>query len=231
MNNAKKVLVLCLATSVLGALAGCSRQHRSLLVTEIGTTEFELYLNEEPSRRLTLGNGLVLSLTSATGAPPAPTVTSSIDLGAFGADMVGGSFLVIWQDGNYQGPPVAAEYIGGQAGRVPGIKVGQNTLNAVRMNPGEVRLSGSQNRFDGLLAIIPLWATDTIDDVVRYGRPKTDRPATGGAFTDASMEILGNPLGAIHLQRKWDPATAMVIDTDHEDDWEFVGQSIGAATP
>lgn len=210
------------ALALVALLAGCSgTEQRKLRITEVGTNRIEIYLDEVATRALTLGNGYQLRIDTSTGAP------SAIDLGAFGGSMAGGSFLIVWEDGNHSGPPVAAPFSGGQLGIVPGIKVESGFMGAIRSAPSEVRLTGSRNRASGLLVIIPLFTKDVVDDVVRFGLPSADRPATGGTFTPDST--LGNPSGSVHLQRRW--GAAGPVDTDSESDWVLSGQSWGVPTP
>jgi hypothetical protein len=227
MNSNRTVVVHLVLAAIFVMLSGCAgTEQRKLLVTEVGTTALELYLDEPPSRAMTLGSGLKLSFSSAMGT------SQTIDLGTFGGSMTGGSFLIVWESGSYQGVPVAEPFSGGQTGAVPGIKVAQGLLTGFRTLPTEVKLSGSRNRVSGLLAIFPLFKTDVIDDVVRFGTPVPDRPDSGGTFvpaTDPSL-ILNNPSGSVHLQRRWNGTTGPV-DTDDEADWQKLGQSWGVPTP
>ncbi len=226
MNKKSNGLAPGIAALILVALGGCAgTEQRKLLVSEVGTNALELYLNEPATNQLTLGSGYKLSFSSETGT------SSYIDLSVFGGNMGGGTFLVIWEDGSYQGAPVAEPYSRGQTGRVPGIKVAHALFTGFRTLPSEVRLNGTHNRVSGLLAIFPLFKTDTIDDVVRFGLPEADRPESGGTFVPASgNDLLSNPTGSLHLQRRWGGA-AGPVDTDHETDWINMGQSWGVATP
>jgi hypothetical protein len=226
MKNTISLRALVAGTLVLAMVTGCTgTKNRHLLVTEVGTTALELYLDEPSTNSMTLGSGYVLTLKSAMGA------SNSIDLGTFGGNMAGGSFLIVWEDGNYQGPPVAEQFSGGQTGAVPGIKIAHGLLTDLRTLPSEVRLSGTHNHVSGLLAIFPLFGSDVIDDVVRFGDPATDRPDTGGTFVASpGNPILVQPTGSVHLQRRWN-GTVGPIDTDHETDWQQLGQSWGVPTP
>jgi hypothetical protein len=202
-------------------LAGCSgTEQRKLLVSEVGTNRIELYLDEATTRALTLGSGYSLQITTATGT------SSTVGLGAFNGNLRGGEFLIVWEDGNHTGPPVAAPFSGGLLGNVPGIKVESGVVGDIRNAPGEVRLKGSRNRVSGLLVIFPLFTKDVVDDVVRFGLPSADRPSTGGTF--APNSTLGNPSGSVHLQRFW--GASAPIDTNSEADWQLLGQSWGART-
>lgn len=226
MNRQRQVLASGFAILAIGMLAGCTgTQQRHLLVSEVASNALELYLNEPASNQLTLGAGYYLTFSSGTAAP------NSIDLSVFGGNMAGGTFLVIWEESGYQGAPVAEQFSRGQTGRVPGIKVADGVLDGFRTAPSEVRLTGTHNRVSGLLAIFPLFKTDTIDDVVRFGLPETGRPSSGGTFVMASgTDLLPNPSGSVHLQRKWN-GTSGPLDTDSETDWVGFGQSWGVPTP
>jgi hypothetical protein len=227
MNSNRSVVVHLVVAATCVMITGCAgTEQRKLLVSEVGTTALELYLDEPPTNAMTLGSGLKLSFSSAMGA------SHTIDLGAFGGSITGGSFLIIWESGNYQGLPVAEPFSGGQTGAVPGIKVAHGLLTDFRTLPSEVKLSGSRNRVSGLLAIFPLFKTDVIDDVVRFGTPVPDRPDSGGTFVPAADPslILDNPSGSVHLQRRWN-GSAGPVDTDNEADWQKLGQSWGVVTP
>jgi hypothetical protein len=101
-------------------------------------------------------------------------------------------------------------------------------MNGFDAAPSEARLLGQRNVFSRLIVVIPFFRTDVIDDVVRFGTPEADRPASGGTYQ--SNGTLGNPSGSTHLQRSWAAAGAPQ-DSDQEADWILYGQSWGTRTP
>lgn len=211
-----------MAVALLAFFSGCSgTEQRKLIITEVSSNRVEIYFDEATNRAITLGNGYGLQISTSTGT------SNTVGLGALGGTMQGGSFLIVWEDGGHMGPPIAAPFSGGQLGAVPGIKVESGFMGDIRTAPGEIRLKGSRNRVSGLLAIFPLFTKDVVDDVVRFGLPAADRPATGGVFTASST--LGNPSGSVHLQRSW--GASAPIDTNSEADWVLLGQSWGVRTP
>ena len=204
-------------------LAGCDgTQTRNLLLTEVGKNRVELYLDEPTNRSITLGSGYRLAVSTATGT------ANTVDLGTFGRAMPGGSFFMVWEEAGYAGPPVAEDFSGGQQGAVPGIKVEDGFMSGFDVAPSEARLLGRRNVFSRLIVIIPFFRTDVIDDIVRFGAPEADRPASGGTFQ--SNGSLGNPSGSVHLQRSW-AGSGAPQDNDDEADWILFGQSWGAPTP
>jgi hypothetical protein len=104
---------------VLAALsAGCQKNWK-LEITEVDKKDIELYLDHPTDEALSL-RGMNVTWVSSAGH------RRSIDLGLVPDALRGGEFLVIWEYRNYSGPPVAEQYSGGAAGRVPGIKVAAN---------------------------------------------------------------------------------------------------------
>lgn len=217
-----------MARSTLGSVAlallicGCQgTQARHLRITEVGRRAVELHL-DEPTGSLTLGGSYTLSIRTSTGTD------SSIALGTFTQPIPAGGYFMVWSEAGYSGPIVVEPYPGGQQGAVPGIKVPSNTFTDLNNAPTEVRLSGTRNRVSQLVVIIPLFTQDVIDDVVRFGQPDTDRPASGGTFT--SNGSLSNPSGSTSLARRF--AAATPVDTDAESDWIDAGPtSWGVQTP
>ena len=214
-------MCICLASTML--LAGCDgTQTRKLLLSEVGKNRVELHLDEPTTRSITLGPGYRLSVRTSTGT------ANTLDLGTFGGSMRGGSYFIVWEEGGYAGPPVAASFSGGQQGSVPGIKVADGFMSGFDAAPSEARLLGQRNVVSRLIVVIPFFRTDAIDDVVRFGTPEADRPQSGGTFSASGS--LGNPSGSVHLQRAWTAAGAPQ-DTDDEADWNLYGQSWGVRTP
>jgi hypothetical protein len=195
----------------LAALAGCVR-HWNLKLTEVGKREVEMVMVEDPSKSLAL-DGAVLSWTVHGGNG------DRVDLGALGRRLAGGEFLVVWEDSGYQGPPVAQDFSGGQQGAVPGIKV-RGGFFGIDAAPGEVRIAGDRLQ-------VAVLTTHDVDDVVRFGAPVADRPATGGSFTPDGS--LANPTGSLSLQRRWGASAPQ--DSNQESDWVRQLESWGVRTP
>lgn len=183
-----------------------------LRLSEVGKRNVEIYLDEPPSEALNLRN-FKLSWSGAGG------LGEQLDLGAFGQNLPGGGFLIVWEQGGYTGPPVAASFSGGQTGAVPGIKVKGGFFDQIDNVAAEVLVEGSRN--------VALFVTHKVSDVVRFGSPVADRPATGGSFR--SDGNLTNPSGSASLQRKWSGGAPR--DTDAESDWLKRLTSWGVPTP
>lgn len=195
---------------LLVAATGCAgTQARGLLVTEVGRRAIELTFDEPTGTTLTLGGGYTLSLR--TGTDP----VRSVGLGNFGQSIPAGGFFMVWAPTGYSGPVVAESFPSGQQGPVPGIKVPSSFFDGINNSPGEVRLSGTRNRASGLIVIIPVFTEDSIDDVVRFGLPVSDRPTSGGRFR--SDGTIGNPSGSTSLARRW--GASGPLDSDEESDW------------
>jgi hypothetical protein len=212
-----------LAVLAFGA-AGCSTLDRNLKLTEVGKRQVEIFMDEAAAERLTLGDDMRLMVSWYDGGS---VQTREIGLGALGRPVPGGSFVVVWEGGAYQGPPVGEDFLGGRMGSVAGIKVAGDFFGGIDAHPSEVRITGSRNRVSGLLIILPRFTTDRVEDVVRFGLPTTDRPATGGRF--ASDGSLGFPTGSASNQRRW--SGGRPADTDAESDWMWGISSWGAPTP
>lgn len=201
---------VALALAALALASGCAgTEARRLVITEVGKRAVEVTLDEDPGRLLNLGGGFRLTVRTSTGT------SSSIGLGTLGSSVRGGGFFMVWSETGYNGPVVAEPFSGGQQGAVPGIKVPSGFFADIDTAPSEVRLSGSRNRASGLLVIFPVFTEDVLDDVVRFGAPEADRPATGGTY--ASDGTLGNPSGSTSLARRWGAGSP--LDTDAESDW------------
>jgi hypothetical protein len=189
-----------------------STQTRNLKISEVGKRNVELYLDEPTNKSLTTGGSFVLSVATSDGTRKA------VDLGLLRAPIRGGEFAMIFAESGYQGPPVAADFTGGQTGIVPGIRVASDFFGDIDMQASELRLRGSRNRVSSLIVIIPQFTRDDLNDVVRFGTPVPDRPRSGGTFRDTGA--LANPAGSTSAQRHW--GASAPIDTDSEDDWVIV---------
>jgi hypothetical protein len=214
---------LMLLAFVCCATAACARNW-NLEVTEVGTHEVELYLNQPATDSFSL-RGMTLSweghpLPAGSGMQPGPAPGGAVDLGVLATNLNGGQFLVIWEGNNgYTGPPVSEEFSGGQLGRVPGIKVSRNFFDMIDQAPAIVRVSGS--RVDGLVV------THKVSDTVCFGLPEADRPAGCASF--ASTGQMTSPTGSAGPQRIWDGSAPK--DTNSEADWTFDIHSWGVPTP
>ena len=212
----------CLALLTVVA-SGCatSREDRNLIITEVGKREVELYVDQPANTALLLGDGMKLSVRTASGA------VNTVDFGAFEGTIPGGGFLVIWEGSGYNGPPVREAFASGQQGAVPGIKVERRFFDDIDASPAEIRLHGHHSRAVGVVAIFPRIVEDHIDDVLRFGQPPADRPATGGTFQ--ANGSLAFPTGSWSHQRVW--SSGAPRDTDNEDDWRSGPTSWGVPTP
>ena len=220
-----RLTLLCaypLAATVALA-SGCAMTHveRNLIISEVGKKQVELYLDEPAGEILRLGQGMVLTVTTTAGN------SSELDFGTYDHTMPGGTFLMIWEEGGYTGPPVRQDYPGGQTGYVPGLKVRQRFFDGIDSSPSELRLKGEHSRTTGVVVILPHRTVERVRDVVRFGAPAIDRPATGGSFRATGN--LGFPSGSVSLQRRWTPAGP--LDRDEEDDWKHNATSWGVPTP
>lgn len=204
--------------------SGCTTAQRSLKLSEVGKRQVEIYLDEPSSEQLRLGDGMRLQVRTDTNGT---IETNEIGLGALSQPVQGSGFVIVWEDGSYSGPPVAEDFPSGQQGAVPGIKVADDFFGDIGSRPSEIRLVGERNRVSGLLVIFPMFTTDTVDDVVRFGQPPSDRPNTGGTFV--SSGTLDNFSGSASLQRQWGGGGP--VDNDAEADWLKQLTSWGVPTP
>lgn len=214
---------ICLLASIATVASGCAMTHveRNLIITEVGKKQVELYLDEPSSEILRVGQGMVLTVTTASGN------TRELDFGTYDHTMPGGTYLMVWEEGGYTGPPVRQEFPGGQTGYVPGLKVSQRFFDGFDDSPSELRLNGDHSRTTGVLVVFPRRTVERIRDVVRFGQPAIDRPATGGNFHQTGT--LGSPTGSVSLQRKW--SMGQPLDRNLEDDWKHNATSWGVPTP
>ncbi len=200
------------ALSVVVVLGACQgTQARNLRITEVGKRAVELVF-DEPSGSLKLGGSYRLSMTTSTGTNTVIGLSHATPIPA-------GGYFMVWSEAGYNGPIVAQDFPGGQTGAVQGIKVPSNLFTDLDGAPSEVRLYGTRNRATGLLVIFPLFKKDVIDDVVRFGQPEANRPATGGTFNGTGT--LNNPSGSQSLARRW--ANGRPLDTNSETDWRDMG--------
>jgi hypothetical protein len=214
--------LLALAAAGALTLTGCSND-RNLKITEVGLTAVELHLDEPAGNSLALVDQQLRYVNSAG-------YQSQIDL--FGT-IYGDGWLIIWEQPNYQGPPVSASYTNYFGRQIPGIQVKEGFFDSANADGFAYRLTGSHFRY-----IFPFfYAYDNTEDVVKFG-PGT-RPATGGAYTETgylgAMKPRTQGAGATPsktISRLWSRATPpKMIDTDNEADWERKDDNFGAQTP
>ena len=220
----RRTLETLLPLACVSAIAsGCAvtRADRNLVITEVAKDQVELYLDEPADRALLLDEGMLLTVTSSSGN------SASVNFKAFDDTLPGGGFLILWEGGGYDGPPVREDYSGGQQGAVPGLKVSKRFFDELDEFPSEVRLHGKHSRTTGIIVVFPRITEDRLDDVVRFGTPEGVRPQTGGQFL--ATGALGFPTGSVSLQRRWDSGAP--VDLDQEDDWKHYGESLGVPTP
>ena len=212
---------LLAGTAVLASSCAATHTERHLVITEVGTQQIELYLNEPPNEILRLGQGMVLTVTTTSGT------SSELDFGTYDHTLPGSTFLMIWEEAGYNGPPVRQDFPRGQTGHVPGLKVRQGFFNDLDSSPAEVRLKGQHVRTTSGIAPFSRRTVENVRDVVRFGTPHADRPATGGTFH--AKGTLGAPTAAVSLHRLW--SVGVPLDRNDEDDWKHSPTSWGAPTP
>ena len=203
-------------------LSGCTVT-RDLKITEVGLREVELYLDEPTANRLALDDHKLMFISSSGD-------TDEVLL--FGS-IGGGKYIVVWEDPNYNGVPVDADYINYFTTRIRGIKVPNGFFGAQSATDTfAYRIYGTHNRG---------FVTDKVKDVVKFGpydpaaSPPVLRPQSGGVFTeDGSLknEVRAERQGlskARTISRKWNSGAPQ--DTDSENDWKGKSESFGSATP
>ena len=190
------------------AVSGCTRVW-GLKLTEVGKREVELYLDETDPLQLT-GFSLTWEGDGGQGG--------TIALPALMSPMPAGSFLIVWSDGSYSGPPVEADFTMGTLPTVPGIRVAGGFFGGIDSASSVVYVHGQRGST----------VKHKVRDTVKFG-PAGNRPASGAdAFTEDGT--LGSPSGSVSLQRKWDGSAPK--DTNKESDWKkpIFGENWGAPT-
>ena len=133
----------------------------------------------------------------------------------------GQQFLVIFEDPNYMGPPVAHNFFGS----IPGIKVRDNFFPGYGSNPS-VSMGVDGEHYLTYIIFVPMYR-DQVKDVVRFCR--RPRPPLFSAFNeDGSLDNV-KPQGSQSISRKFTGSTP--VDTDGEQDWSSSVQSPGVPTP
>lgn len=204
-----KLITNFLLGVILFAAFGCSN-HIKLEITEMSEGFLELYLDEP--------NDVDLSLCTLEVAAD-PGYTNSLQLtGTMPAD----SYIVVWEEPGYTGPPVSAMYINPNVPnqQCAGIKVQEYFFGwNLRGNSFAVRISGDWSNFYGV--------KQKVDDKLAFGR--RPRPALGGTFTEDTqlpLQVPNPPIGAIG--RKWMGGNP--IDNNLESDWKTDFISVCAPT-
>ena len=87
----RTLLCACLLAATVALASGCAMTHveRNLIISEVGKKQVELYLDEPAGEILRLGQGMVLTVTTAAGN------SSELDFGTYAHTMPGGTFLMI----------------------------------------------------------------------------------------------------------------------------------------
>lgn len=202
---------------LLFALVGCQRT-RNLKVTEIGTNRVELFLDESSNNTLNLTS---ISFTWMSQDPGAPSpARGDVRLDAAGS-LTGQQYLVIFEDPNYHGPPIAQNF----RSNVPGIMVSDNFFPNYGSDPGvSMHVNGSPSG----TAVLFIPTTESINDVVRFGNSAI-RPALSGVFHENGALNGIKPQGGQSISRRFSSGTP--VDNDSESDWSLQTESIGVANP
>ncbi|MDQ3697939.1 MAG: hypothetical protein M3373_07935 [Gemmatimonadota bacterium] len=223
MFRSRFVIVVGIGSVV--ALVGCSRD-RELLMTEWFPEVVELYLDEPAGSTLDLSH-YSMSVNAKQDLIPnvaEPDYSNSVRLVG---TISGGSYLVVFEEFGYTGPPVAGTYTDPVSMRqIPGIKVGEGFFG---WNLGgastSLRVSGVSRGPGGIAGIF--YTRQRVDDVLKIGgRP---RPSIGGDFIEDTPAFLPLPLAPQTLGRKWGPTGP--IDNDLESDWRAGPRTFGGPTP
>jgi len=207
---------------------GCTTappQDRGLKITEVHETRIELYVDEPAGKKLHIGGNMRVWTKTNDGNN---VQTHAVNLSVSDATLDAGTFFVIWEDRNYQGPPVKEDFQGGIGGAVPGIKVARNTLGELDDFPSEVGLTGIRSRVSRMIVLLPEFTEDRVSDVVRFGLPQGDRPVSQGGGAFQANGTLDNPTGSTSIQRIW--SGGKPTDNDQESDWKRALPSWGAPT-
>jgi hypothetical protein len=207
------VVLALLAISSLSQVA-CER-NRKLKVTEIGANRVEILLDEPFSNQLNLTN---MKFRWTAKEPNAQATSGEVPLDIVGS-LSGGTFLVIYEDAGYNGPPVSQPFHNS-----PGIKVENGFFPGYGNNPGvSMQVDGTNSG----TAVLFVPATDTVNDVVRFG--PTPRPPLAGSFREDGSLTGEKPRGTESVSRQF--SANGPVDTDSETDWARKPESIGVPNP
>jgi hypothetical protein len=211
-------LICCLALVVVSSLllAGCDVD-RKLKITEVAP-RVELFLDEPFNNQLPMTSMALEWVWQEPGAQPA---SGALNFGSAGVGpLQGGKFLVIFEDANYMGDPVAQDF----RSTVPGIKVrdgffpGYGNTRSVSM-----RIVGERSGTH--ILFVP--RREKVNDVVRFG--PSPRPPLVGAFNENGSLNGVWPSGGRSVSRRF--AGSAPVDDDSESNWSLTPESIGVPTP
>jgi hypothetical protein len=211
-----KPILFCLAVvTVWLSLVGCG-VHRKLKVTEVQPNQVEIFLDEPANNQLDLTNMKFKWISQDHPPAPAPAAqptSGEVDLGVAGT-LGGGKFLMIFEDSNYTGDPVAQTF----PGQTAGIKVKNGFFPGYGQNPSvSMGVDGTHSRS---------FVKDEVNDVVRFG--PTPRPDLFGAFNEDGSLASVKPQGTQSVSRTFSGSTP--VDTDSESDWSSKVNSPAAPT-
>ena len=210
---------LCLVT-VSFLLVGCADTPRNLKVTEVAAHQVELFL-DEPSTNVELGVD-PLKLRWISQDPGAQPVVGEVSLAGAGP-LHGRQFLVVFEDPNYMGPPVAQPF---GTGTTLGLKVRGGTFpNYTTGTSASMSVFGRSPR--GLFWI--RLTTDVVEDIVSFG--PSPRPRLPGEFDEDGTLDGVRPEGNRESVSRSFSGGSTPLDTDHESDWSLRLISIGVANP
>ncbi|MBZ4417511.1 hypothetical protein [Myxococcus sp. RHSTA-1-4] len=214
-------LLRAVGVLLLVALAGCT-QRRGLVITEWFPEVVELYLDEPASETLDLSPFSIQVRARQDLNPNVDEPDYANQAGLLGT-MSGGSYLVIFEEFGYSGPPVSSTYTDPVTARqVPGIKVAEGFFG---WNLGgastSLRISGVTRGPGGIAGLFHV--RQSVDDVLLLGgRP---RPSIGGDFTEDTPSPVPLPLAPQTMGRKWGPGGP--LDNDVESDWRAGPRTFG----
>lgn len=203
------MLALVLAT-------GACKMEPKLKLTEIGLREVEIYNAERKALSI---EEISLEYASTDGTEASVVLFGELD---------GKAFLVVWEDADHEGAPVAAGYTNSANETVPGIKVAAGTFGTPGPNDGfAFALRGHRER---VIHLIPV--EKTFEDAVRFGSfdpgtdPPVERPLSGvGNFEDTGSLAGQVRTETLTIQRGWDGEE--LLDSNTEDDWSLAGENLG----
>jgi hypothetical protein len=203
-SDMKRILFCISIVTISLPLLGCG-VNRKLKITEVQPNQIEIFLDEPASNRLDLTN---MKFKWISQDPTAQPASAEVDLGLVGT-LDGGKFLMIFEDRNYTGAPVAQNFPGPTAG----IKVKNGFFPGYGHNPS-VSMGVDGKHYRTYIIFVPVYQ-DEVNDVVRFGpRP---RPALFGTFyEDGSLDGV-KPVGSQSVSRTFSGSTP--VDTDSESDW------------
>jgi hypothetical protein len=211
-------LICCLVLVVVSSLLlGCDVD-RKLKITEVAPNRVELFLDEPFNNQLPLTSMALEWVWQEPGAQPA---SGALNFGSAGAGMLQGQqFLVIFEDANYMGDPIAQNF----RPTVPGIKVRDGFFPGYG-NTRSVSMRMVGERSGTHILFVP--RREKVNDVVRFG--PSPRPPLAGAFNENGSLNGVWPNGGQSVSRRF--ASGAPVDDDSESNWSLTPESIGVPTP